>query len=66
MADAHYVIEKNVDKTAAVTQIRKLEEKEELEEIARLLGSDAITDTVLANAMELKKMAKDTKSYEIK
>lgn len=66
MADAHYVIEKNVDKTAAVTQIRKLEEKEEWEEIARLLGSDAITDTVLANAMELKKMAKDTKSYEIK
>lgn len=63
MADAHYVIEKNVDENAAVTQIRRLEEKEELTEIARLLGSDAITETVLANAAELKNLAKETKGY---
>lgn len=61
MADAHYVIEKNVDKTTAITQIRRLRENEELEEIARLLGSDAVTDAVLANAKELKEMAKETK-----
>ena len=69
MSDAHYVIEKNVDENAAVTQIRRLPEDEELHEIARLLGSDAITDTVLANAAELKKQAKQTKQtkgYEIK
>mgnify|MGYP002515053472 CR=1 FL=1 len=66
MADAHYAIEKNVDENAAVTQIRRLPEEEELHEIARLLGSDAITDTVLANAAELKKQAKQTKGYEIK
>lgn len=63
MADAHYAIEKNVDENAAVTQIRRLEEKEELNEIARLLGSDSITEAVLANASELKNLAKQTKGY---
>ena len=63
MADAHYAIEKNVDETAAVTEIRRLVPKEELSEIARLLGSDFITDTVLANAKELKEMANQTKAY---
>ena len=63
MADAHYVIEKNVDENAAVTQIRRLKESEELNEIARLLGSDAITEAVLANASELKNLAKETKAY---
>lgn len=63
MADSHYVIEKKVDENAAVTEIRRLDEKEELNEIARLLGSDSITETVLANAVELKKMAKETKGY---
>lgn len=63
MADAHYAIEKNVDENAAVTQIRRLEEKEELNEIARLLGSDSITEAVLANASELKNLAKETKGY---
>ncbi|MBO5488114.1 MAG: DNA repair protein RecN, partial [Eubacterium sp.] len=63
MADAHYVIEKNVNENAAVTQIRRLENTEELTEIARLLGSDAITEAVLANAAELKNLAKETKGY---
>ncbi len=63
MSDAHYVIEKNVDEKAAVTQICRLKEHEELNEIARLLGSDSITEAVLANAAELKKLAKETKGY---
>ena len=63
MADAHYVIEKNVDESAAVTEIRRLAPEDELSEIARLLGSDSITDTVLANAKELKEMANQTKGY---
>ena len=63
MADAHYVIEKNVDENAAVTEIRRLEEAEELNEIARLLGSDSVTEAVLANASELKNLAKETKGY---
>ena len=63
MADAHYAIEKTVDESAAITEIRRLKPDEELEEIARLLGSDCITETVLANAKELKEMANQTKGY---
>lgn len=63
MADAHYVIEKNVEENTAVTQVKRLSENEELNEIARLLGSDFITPTVLANALELKNLAKETKGY---
>ena len=63
MADSHYVIEKMVGAEAAVTEIRRLSGEEELSEIARLLGSDSITDTVLANAKELKEMANQTKGY---
>ena len=63
MSDAHYVIEKMVGQEAAVTEIRRLAAEEELREIARLLGSDSITDTVLANAKELKEMANQTKGY---
>ncbi len=63
MADAHYVIEKTVDEAAAITEIRRLAKEEELSEIARLLGSDLITDAVLANAKELKEMAIHTKQY---
>ena len=63
MADAHYVIEKNVGASAAITEIRRLAGEEEFSEIARLLGSDSITDTVLANAKELKELANQTKGY---
>ena len=63
MADAHFVIEKKVDESAAVTEIRRLPDTEELSEIARLLGSDSITEAVLANAKELKEMANQTKGY---
>lgn len=63
MADAHYVIEKTVDESAAVTDIRRLDLADELSEIARLLGSDSITEKVLANAKELKEMANQTKAY---
>jgi len=63
MADAHYVIEKTVDEVAAITEIRRLAKEDELSEIARLLGSDSITETVLANAKELKEMANQTKGY---
>ena len=63
MADVHYVIEKTVDESAAITEIRRLDAQDELKEIARLLGSDSITETVLANAKELKEMANQTKGY---
>lgn len=63
MADSHYIIEKNVEKNKTTTNIRKLDRKEEIYEIARLLGGDEVTKTALANAEEMKDLADKTKIY---
>lgn len=63
MADEHFVIEKESQETATRTMIRSLEREEMIREIARLLGSDTITDTVLQSANELKNLADKTKVY---
>ena len=43
------------------TRIRKLADAEAIEELARILGGAEITDTVMKNAEEMKKLAKDKK-----
>lgn len=63
MADTHYVIEKQVTKNRSVTQIRKLGKKESVEELARMLGGDVITENALKNAEEMKELAGKTKQY---
>ncbi|MBQ7066272.1 MAG: DNA repair protein RecN [Lachnospiraceae bacterium] len=63
MADRHFLIEKNREEEKAVTTIEPLDEEEMLAEIARLLGTDNITEAGLNNAKELKKMAEQTKQY---
>ncbi|MBD5545300.1 MAG: DNA repair protein RecN [Lachnospiraceae bacterium] len=63
MADSHFLIEKNREEEKAVTRIRPLSREEMLEEIARLLGTDNVTDAGMNNAMELKKMAEKSKQY---
>ena len=61
MADAHYVIEKNVTGGKTKTTISLLNERGEIEELARILGGAEITDTVLQSAAEMKELAKRTK-----
>lgn len=61
MADAHYAIEKQVRDGKTTTEIFLLDEKQEIEELARILGGVEITDTVLKNAAEMKQLAKCTK-----
>lgn len=61
MADVHFLIEKTSDGTRTVTDIIKMEESDCVKEVARLLGSDTITDAAITNAKEMKKMAKETK-----
>lgn len=61
MADEHFMIEKESSNDSTQTQIRPLERPQMIEEIARLLGSDTITDTALQSAEELKKMADQAK-----
>ena len=61
MADAHFLIEKGEKENKTVTRIKSLEETDMIPEIARLLGSDNITEAVLKNAEELKALANQTK-----
>lgn len=57
MADEHYAIEKSSTEDNTITDIRLLEETEELAELARLLGSDTLTRAALSNAEELRTQA---------
>ena len=61
MADNHYLIEKNFKDEITKTQITKLDNEAAINELARILGGVAITDAVMENAREMKKMALQTK-----
>lgn len=61
MADRHYLIEKSSKTGKTKTQIHKLSEEASVSELARLLGGAQITDAVLENAREMKKLAEQTK-----
>ncbi len=62
MADSHYCIEKCEQNGKTVTNIAPLNEEGALNEVARLLGGEVITDAVLENARELKIQAQNTKN----
>ena len=61
-ADHHFLIEKTVEEGATHTRIHPLEEKESIEELARLLGGDEISEASLENARELKAKSKAKKT----
>ena len=61
MADSHYLIEKKAEKDTTTTGISLLDKKGEINELARMLGGDEITDAVLLNAKDLKSQALDKK-----
>lgn len=61
MADTHFVIEKQVEDNRSITRIRELGQEESVEELARMLGGDAITESALKNASEMKELAGKTK-----
>ena len=62
MADAHFMIEKNVINERTVTNIREIADDESLSELARLLGSGELTEAVLSNAREMREAAKKAKA----
>lgn len=64
MADHHYLIEKAVEDGTTHTHVRKLEESEMADELARILGGAQITDAVLASAAEMKQLADSSKKAE--
>lgn len=57
-ADSHYLIEKSVENEKTRTQIRKLDEEGSVMELARILGGDQITETILSSAKEMKQKKK--------
>ena len=63
MADNHFCIEKHVENERSVTNIKRLDEEESIEEVARMLGGASITENVRNNAKEMKDLARNTKQY---
>ena len=53
MADAHYVVEKEVEKGRTFTRIKELTESDRVAEIARMLGGIKVTEQVRRHAEEL-------------
>ena len=65
MQDSHYLIAKESADGRTMTHIRRLSEEESDCEVARLLGSDRLTDAALENAREMKKMAAAEKERQV-
>ena len=64
MADTHFVIVKETKAGRTATRIKPVEEQALLEELARMLGGDQITEAALTNAAEMKRLAKEVKQRE--
>lgn len=56
-ANHHFLIEKSVKEGRTVTDIYKLSDNSIIDELARILSGAEITDKVLENAREMKKLA---------
>lgn len=61
MADDHYLIEKKNEENSTKTEINKLNYDESVMELSRMLGGAVISEAVVGNAREMKKMAKQEK-----
>lgn len=62
MADVHFEIRKSVENGKTVTRIHRLNEEEQVEELARLLGGAEITEAVKENSREMKRLAAEKKN----
>ena len=61
MADAEYTVEKRVENERTYTSVLHLDESGRKQELARLIGGSMITETTLAGAAELLRLAEKTK-----
>jgi DNA repair protein RecN (Recombination protein N) len=57
MADAHYVVRKRTERGRTVTELQRLTDAERVEEVARMLGGETVTDTARKHAREMVKQA---------
>ena len=61
MADHHFVISKSIKNQRTTTEIKALDQDAQLSELARMLGGEEMTEAVLMNAKDLKRMADEKK-----
>lgn len=66
MADRHFEIRKEVEGQDTVTRIAVLDEESSVRELARMLGGAKITESVTANAREMKELARVQKNTRLK
>lgn len=62
MADAEYTVEKRVENERTYTSVLHLDESGRKQELARLIGGSMITETTLAGAAELLRLAEEARS----
>ena len=58
VADSHFLIEKSAENESVKTRIRLLNEEDSVKELARILGGDKITSSIMKSARKMKEMAK--------
>lgn len=56
-ADRHFLIEKSLREGRTISGIRPLTEEESVEELARMISGDAVSDFVLENARQMREEA---------
>jgi DNA repair protein RecN (Recombination protein N) len=57
-ADAHFVVRKHVARGRTLTEVAALSAEERVEELARMLGGETVTDTARRHARELVRAAR--------
>jgi DNA repair protein RecN (Recombination protein N) len=57
LADAHFAASKRIEKNRTIAHVRELSSDERVEEVARMLGGETITDTTRRHAREMIKQA---------
>lgn len=62
MADTHFKIEKKVKNEVTTTNVIRLSDEEQIEELGRLLGGVQVTDLTRQHAREMKKLACNQKN----
>lgn len=64
MADTHFKIEKMVENESTKTKIQQLDYEKHIQEIARMVGGDDISEAAVLNAKEL--VEQSGKTYDLK
>jgi DNA repair protein RecN (Recombination protein N) len=57
MADAHYVVRKSTERGRTTTVLERLGDGERVEEVARMLGGETVSDTARKHAKEMVRQA---------